>query len=528
MRRVFIAFCLCILAFGCGKKSLDKEHRPLKICFSEECRVLDPRLGGEEPTTHVIRMLFDGLVRRDREGNVVPAAAESYDVFENNTVYIFHLRNAFWSDGVPVTAHDFEYAWKKSLDPKTVSHGAQNFYIIKNAKESVEGIVPSSEVGVQALDDLTLRVELAYPVPYFIDALLCTMFCPIPRHLEQKDPMWAYRTDETFVSNGPFCLKKWHHGDMIVLEKNPYYWDRDNVSIPGIEACFVEDGMTQLCLFEKREIDWFGSAINKAPPEIYQAIQNTPLYETVESPTIYWYFINTEKFPFNHPKIRKAFSYALDRKGIADAAFHGVGRPAYGIISPCFGTGNPPQFEDHNFLLAQQLFKEALDELKLTVDTFPVITLQSVAGAENLTRTVLITQQNWQEAFGIKVEIKQSDWPCHFSSIQKGDYQIGVMRWLSYLFDPIYMLKTFQYKHDLVNMSNWESETYQALIEKSSYQADPVERNATLVEAEKFLMEEMPVIPICFLNIQYTRHEDLAGVLLPPSGEIDFKYVTFQ
>ena len=473
-------------------------------------------------------MLFDGLVRRDEQGNVVPAAAESYDILENNTVYIFHLRKALWSDGAPVTAHDFEYAWKKSLDPKTVSHGAQNFYIIKNAKPSVEGIVPSSEVGVKALDDLTLRVELEYPVPYFIDALLCTMFCPIPKHIEQQDPMWAFRSDESFVSNGPFRLKKWHHGDMIILEKNENYWDADSVSIPGIEACFVEDGMTQLCLFEKNQIDWFGSAINKAPPEIYQTIQKTPYYETVESPTIYWYFINTEKFPFNHPKIRKAFSYALDRRGIVEAAFEKVGRPAYGIISPCFGIDNPPQFEDRNLPLARKLFHEALEELELPIESFPVVTLKCVVGVENFTRTVLITQQNWQEAFGIKVEIQQSDWPSHFSSIQKGDYQIGVMRWLSYLFDPIYMLKTFQYKHDLVNMSNWESSTYQSLLEKSNYQADPAQRRCTLVEAERFLMEEMPVIPICFLNIQYTKHKDLAGVNLPQSGEIDFKYVTFQ
>lgn len=490
-------------------------------------RVLDPRLGGDEPATHVIRMLFDGLVRRDADGNVVPAAAERYEVFENNTVYLFYLRKAFWSDGTPVTAHDFEYAWKKSLDPKTVSHGAQNFYMIRNAKESVEGLVPSSEVGVEALDDLTLRVELAYPVPYFIDALLCTVFCPIPKHIDLEDPMWAYRTDYSFVSNGPFRLKRWQRGDSVLLEKNPFYWDVNNVKIPGIDACFVEDGMTQLYLFEKKEIDWFGSAINKAPPEVYKAIQTTKYYNTVESPTMYWYFINTDKFPFSNAKLRKAFAYALDRESIVNAAYEKVGFPAYGVISPCFGISNPDQFK-MDVAKAKKLFNEALEDLGLTLETFPVIKIKYVAGAENLSRTVQITQQNWQDAFGIRVELEQSDWPCHFSAIQKGDYQIGVMRWLSYLFDPIYMLKTFQYKHDLVNMSNWESSEYQALLDKSMYQADPEQRNATLVEAEKVLMEEMPLIPICFLNIQFTKREELTGVTLPPSGEIDFKYVTFQ
>jgi oligopeptide transport system substrate-binding protein len=527
--RLLVALLLIIGLFGCGKKSsTDPGERPLRICFSEDIRILDPRLGGEEPTTHVIRMLFDGLMRRDAEGKVVPAVAASFDVFENSTVYIFHLRETFWSDGHPVTAHDFEHAWKKSLDPKTLSHGSQNFYMIKNAKESVEGLVPSSEVGVVALDDLTLRVELAYPVPYFVDALLCTMFNPIPKHIDETDSMWAYRTDSTFVSNGPFQLKKWQHGDKIVLEKNPLYWDVSNVMVPGIEACFVEDGMTQLYLFEKKKIDFFGSSINKAPPEAYMSIRNTPCYSTVNSPTMYWYFVNTEKFPFNHSKIRRALAYALDRESIVNAAFEGVGHPAFGIISPCFDLTTDRQFEDHDLPRASALFDEALEELGLTKETFPPIKLKCVAGSKNLSRTVQITQQNWQDAFGIKVEIDQADWPCHFSSIQKGDYQIGVMRWLSYLFDPIYMLTTFQYKGDLVNMSNWESKKYQALLKKSNFQADPVMRNATLIEAEKVLMEEMPLIPICFLNIQFTKREELAGVTLPPSGEIDFKYVTFR
>ena len=527
--RVLVALLLLVVSFGCGKNATCKKgNRPLKICFSEEIRVLDPRLGGEEPTTHVIRMLFDGLMRRGADGKVVPAVAERYDVFENSTVYIFHLRETLWSDGEPVTAYDFEHAWKKSLDPKTLSHGAQNFYMIKNAKESVDGLVSPDEVGVLALDDLTLRVELTYPVPYFVDALLCTIFCPIPKHVDKADAMWTFRSDESFVSNGPFRLKKWHHGDDIILEKNLLYWDEKSVKIPGIEACFVEEGMTQLYLFEKHEIDWFGSVINKAPHEAYMSIRNTPCYDTKESPTMYWYFVNTEKFPFNHAKVRKAFSYALDRESIVNAAFEGMGQPALGIISPCFGLENPPQFQDQDVSLARKLFAEALKDLGLTTETFPVVNLKYVAGAKNLSRTVQITQQNWQEAFGIKVELQQADWPCHFSAIQKGDYQIGVMRWLSYLFDPIYMLKTFQYKHDLVNMSNWENKDYQALLEKSNFQANPEERNATLVEAERALMNEMPLIPICFLNIQFTKAEDLVGVILPLSGEIDFKYASFQ
>ncbi|QVL57939.1 MAG: peptide ABC transporter substrate-binding protein [Simkaniaceae bacterium] len=526
--RVLITSLLMVLAWSCGKKEVAPEKRPLNISFGAEVRTLDPRLGGEYPTAHLIRMLFDGLMRRDENGITAPAVAESFVISEDFKTYTFTLRETYWSDGKPVTAYDFEYAWKKSLDPKTLSHGAQNFYFIKNAKLSAEGKIPVDEVGARALDDKTFEVELEYPAPYFLEVLGCTLFHPVPKHLDEKDPNWVHRTDGTFVSNGPFKLKRWKRGDFISVVKNPYYWDREHVHLAEVKVNFIEDGMTQLYLYEKNKLDWLGSPVNKIPPEAIKSVKSDPSFASVPSPMVYWFFLNSETFPFHNKKIRQAFSYAISRNDIVDHIFDGNALPARGIVAPCFDLGNPPCFEDGNFEEAKKLFDEALEELKLTRETFSPITIKYASGVETLNRTAQTVQELWQKTFGIKVILHQADWPVQFTSIQKGDYQVGMMGWISFMGDPIYMLQTFKYKHDMVNMSNWESEEYLDLLEASNFEADPEKRNQILIAAEKVLMDEMPIIPICYVSMEFSKKPELIGVNLPPSGEIDFKFASFS
>lgn len=526
--RVIIASLLAIIVCSCGKKESPQENRHLNISFANEVRTLDPRLGGEYPTAHLIRMLFDGLMRRDEKGMTAPAVAESYVISEDFKTYTFTLRKTYWTDGKPVTAHDFVYAWKKSLDPKTLSHGAQNFYFIKNAKLSAEGKVPVDELGVCALDDYTLEVKLDYPAPYFLEVLGSTLFHPIPKHLDEKDPTWSHRTDGTFVSNGPFKLHKWKRGDYITVEKNPNYWDKEHVHLPKIKINFIDDGMTQLYMYEKNKLDWIGAPLNKIPQEALEDVKLDSSFASLPSPKVLWFFLNDEVFPFNNKKIRKALSWAINRQEIVDHIFDGNAFPAQGIIAPCFDLGNDPCFEDKNFDGAKTLFEEALAELELTKDTFPPIIIKYASGEETLNRVVQIIQEFWQKAFGVKVVLQQADWPVHFTEVQKGDYQVGMMGWYSFMGDPIYMLQTFKYKHDMVNMSNWESKDYLDLLEVSNHETIPQKRDEILIDAEKILMDEMPIIPICYLNIEFSKKPELVGVTLPASGEIDFKFANFS
>lgn len=519
------AFAFC----GCGKKSQHESSKhPLRIAFGHEARTLDPRLGGEYPTAHLIRMLFDGLMRPDAHGEIAPAVAEWYEVSSDHKTYIFHLRDSYWTDGEPVTAYDFEYAWKKSLNPETLGHGAQNFYFIKNAKLSAEGKVSVDEVGVQALDNKTFKVELEYPAPYFLDVTSCTLFYPIPKHLADNDSNWAGVTDDSFVSNGPFRLEKWLRGNKVIVKKSETYWDQGSVMLEEVQVNFVGDAMTQFYLYEKDEIDWVGAPIEQVHPEARQSLILDPGYQSLEGPTIFWMFVNTESFPLNNVDIRRALSVIIDRQGLVTHIQGGHGVAAGGIISPSFKMENPPHFCLEGKEKVEEIFKRGLREQGLTVDTFPTLTIRYVSTLESHSRIAQVVQQCWQETFGIKVNLEQADWPVHFTAIQKGDYQIGLMGWTSYLCDPIYMLQTFKYKKDMVNMSNWESKEYQKLLEASDHEPNPEKRQKLLISAEHILMEEMPVMPLYFRPMEFARKPELDGVNLPNSGEIDFKYARFS
>ncbi|MBF5058896.1 peptide ABC transporter substrate-binding protein [Candidatus Neptunochlamydia vexilliferae] len=523
---LFFLFIATICLFGCGKKksSLESTNSCLNISIGSNLRTLDPRLGGEDPAPHIIRMLFDGLFRRDKEGVLAPAVVESYELSEDKKVYTFYLKKTFWNDGAPVTAYDFEYAWKLSLQPETLSHGAQYFYIIKNAKACVNGKLSVDQLGIQAIDAHTFRVELENPTPYFLGLLDCPLFFPIPKHLAEKDLSWANRLDGTFVSNGPFKLERWKRNDYILVVKNENYWDQDCVQLPGIHLSFIEDSMTQFYLFEKGKLDWVGSPLNKLSSEVVDSLTTHLNFSTLEGPFVYWFFINIDRFPLNNKKLRQALSYAINRKNIVENIFNKRGEPAQAVVAPCFKLGGGAYFRDNNVLLARRLFEEALEELNLTRETFPQIHLKYASGFEAFSRIAQEVQEIWRKELGIHINLEQADWPVHFTAVQKGGYDVGFMGWRTFTYDPIYMLQNFKHKNDMVNMSNWENEKYLELLEQSDREPDPEKRKKILIAAEQLLIEEMVVIPICFLNQNFSFSPRLSGVLVQASGDIDFKF----
>ncbi|MCB1085097.1 MAG: peptide ABC transporter substrate-binding protein [Chlamydiia bacterium] len=525
MKKVLLFFLLSIFVCACGKKEESKDERKvLKLAFRDKVRTLDPRYGGETPASHMIRMLYDGLCRRGVDGNIYPALAKRYDISEDQLTYTFHLRESEWSDGTPLTAYDFEHSWKTSLDPNTLGHGAQNFYVIKNAKKVVKGQLPVDAAGIRAIDDLTLVVTLEYPTPYLMEIISCTLFYPVPKHLDKANSHWATNPEASFVSNGPFRVKSWQKGNRIVVEKNPNYWDVDNVKLDEIEVAIVEDPMTHLYLFEKGEIDWLGAPLNETPPDAITTLRKEYSVQSFESPFVYWFFVNTEKFPFTNQKLRQALAYAIHRQELVEGIFDHNASPAMGILSPCFKMGNPPFFLDGNQEKARELFNEALEEIHLNLETFPEIVVNYPANSDTTHRLVQAIQQQWKKALGLEVKLQQLDWPVHFTKIQNGDYQLGFMGWTSYIGDPIYMLKTFMFRDDTVNMSNWESESFQARIDASNLELDPEKRMVYLREAEAILMDEMPILPLFFKKLEFSKKPGVSGVACPATGEIDFKF----
>ncbi len=514
MKKTSLFLLIIFLSTACSD-NMKSNKKTLELNYLSDVNSLDPRFGYEIPANHTVKMLFEGLMRVSPKGELIAAAAQSYAVSEDKKTYLFYIRPAKWSNGQPVRAYDFEYAWKSVIDPSIPTQGAADFYPIKNVEKIVKGELTLDAAGVKAIDDTTLLVELEYPSPYFLELTASSAYSPVHAKTSQIDP-----TIEMYaISNGPFVLKQWHPHDCICLEKNPTYWNAEAVNFENIHISIVEDVSTQLALFEKGKSDWFGKPFAKLPLDAVPTLEKNRQLTYIPERAVYWYFLNTQKFPFNHPKIRKAFGLAMSRQQIVDHVLKEGEQVAMSVNRAC------SYFQDADTEQALVLFEEALAELDLTRESFPTIPL-SYCGIEANHRIACVAQRQWEDIFAIKVKLDPQEWTLYYDNLSTGNFLIGGMSWHSRIRDPIYNLQLFKYANDRLNMSFWENTQYQVLLDQAQQELDEAKRADLLAQSEALLMDEMPVIPIYFLTISYAKNKALESVYISDLNEIDFAWAT--
>ncbi len=525
---------MCLFAFlGCSKNdnsstsSKKSSGDLLPISFGTEIRSLDPSIGIDGQSQVTIKMLFEGLMTFDLKGNLIPALARSYNISADLKTYTFTLRDCNWSNGEPITAYDFEYSWKKIIGGNGKGSSVHNYYPIKNVRSIIKGEKSVDEAGVKAIDAKTFVVELEYPAPYFLEAVATCSFFPVNAKIDKTYPEWVTQVGDLFICSGPFVLEKHKHNDELILLKNPEYWDAEHVKLPGIKIAIVKEANTQLIMYEKGELAWIGKPFSLLPPDAVPTLKNHHEFCFVPSMGVHWYFINTGIFPFNNKKMRKAFSYAIDRKKITDHVVQTGEEPAFGVLPKTLEISSVPYFSDNNLTEARKLFAEALQELGITKEQLPQIVL-SYHTHEYHQRTAQVIQEQWENAFGIQVKLEQEEWKVHYQKLLSGNYQIGCMSWHSWLRDPIYIMQTFRYRFDGINMSRWENPQYQRLLDAAEQESNKEKRRAIFFEAEKLLMEEMPIIPIYFTSICYAKKNGLKDVYVSDLNQIDFRWASFE
>ena len=257
MIQTFMMALLLMGLAGCGRP-VDKNSckQELRACLKSNPVNMDPRVGVDSASEGVLRMLYTGLVYTDHDEKTALGLAESYEVSDDYRVYIFHLKKTFWSDGSPLTAKDFEESWKGMLHAKFLSFNSNLVHLIKNAKAAMQEKISADEVGVKALDDLTLRVELETPHTTFNNFLTNGIFYPLHSSTRNQAPNYS-----NYIGCGPFKLKKYVFNDTVIVEKNPYYWDADVVKLEEVKFYIVKDEGTALLMFQKGDIDWRGNEL---------------------------------------------------------------------------------------------------------------------------------------------------------------------------------------------------------------------------------------------------------------------------
>ncbi|MFD2371846.1 peptide ABC transporter substrate-binding protein [Brevibacillus sp. GCM10020057] len=497
----------------------EKKPQVLRINLHSEPPTADPGIAEDTTSGAVILATFDGLTRIGADEKPHEAAAESYTVSDDKLTYTFKIRDAKWSNGDPVTAHDFEYAWKRALDPKTASNYAYQLYYIKNGEKANKGEAKLDDVGVKALDDKTLEVKLENPTPFFLELLAFRTYFPVNQKVVEANGKWAGEA-ATHVGNGPFKIESWEHKSKMVLVKNENYWDKDNVKLDKIEFSMVEDENTELSMFENGELDWAGAPMSSLPTDAIPALKEQGKITTKPIAGTYWYKFNTEKPPFNNVKIRKAFAFAIDRQGLIDNILQTGQLPATGAVPPSMVLNPNGYFKDNDVETAKKLLDEGMKELGIS--KLPPITL-SYNTSEAHKKIAEAIQDQWKKNLGVDVKLENKEWKVYLEDLHEGNFQVGRMGWLGDFNDPINFLELYKDKNGGNNDTRWENPKFKELLNKSSLESDLDKRKQILAEAEQVLMDDMPIMPIYFYTESWVQNPNVKGVQITGLGDIDWK-----
>jgi oligopeptide transport system substrate-binding protein len=508
---------LLMVCFACSSNS----QNALRMNLGAEPHTLDPRKARDLQSMTITKMFFEGLSRVNRDEVAECALANKVDISEDGKIYIFHLREAVWNTGSKVTAHDFVYAWSTVLDPHFPADQAFQLYVIKNGKACKDGRVIFEQVGVKALDDQTLQVELEHPIPYFLELTALPVYFPVSQKVDEAHPHWA-TSAQTLVGNGPFTIKEWKHNDHIHAVKSLNYWDASNVKLKEIDFVMVDEP-TELQMYEKGELDWAGSPLSTLPCVALKNLKKQGQLQVKPFLATYFFRTNIESSPFQHPLMRKAFALALHRSELIEHVTQGQQLPATGLIPPVMGVQQQPYFKDGDQEAAKELFKEALIAEGFTLETLPTVTLLYSAGERNhlIAQTV---QQQWRAALGITVELQAVERKVFYDRISKKNFQLAVGSWTADFGDSMNFLEIFKFRASGSNNTGWENLKYRQLLDEALEVHNIEERQKIFQECESILMQEMPIIPLFHYTLLYVSNQNVKGVVLSQLGGLDFKW----
>jgi oligopeptide transport system substrate-binding protein len=486
----------CLVACQTSPSGVRKSHSEIRVNIAGEPATLDPRKGADLLSSSLHFILFEGLTRLRPDGTIALAGAESIDISDDRLTYTFHLRDTKWSDGTPVTAYDYETSWKQILDPRFPAANAHLFYPIKEAAAAKKGRCALEDVGIHSRDNKTLIVELENPTPYFLELTAFCVFFPVNRSIDRKFPDWAYHSDARFVSNGPFKMSSWKHREELVFDKNPEYWQADQITLNTIKLSMISDEMTALHMYEHGELDLIGMPFSPLPAD---ALSHLSTKETLKTQPVAGSTIcvfNTNTFPFQNLNMRKAFALAMNRASIVENITQLGEEIATGIIPPVLKNhSSSPFYTDNDVKQARAHFEMGLKELGISADDLHGITYHYNT-TELHQKVAQALQHQWYEVLGVKIKLVSVEHKVLLDKLAKREITFAQTIWLAQYSDQMNILERYASKENVKNYAGWENSQFKTLLDQSALESDPAARRAALLAAEQLFVDEMPVAPI--------------------------------
>ncbi|MFJ5963702.1 peptide ABC transporter substrate-binding protein [Bacillus sp. NPDC093026] len=507
---------------GKGSASNTSGEKVLTLNNEDEPTSFDPPIGFNNVSWQGLNNLMEGLTRLDEKHEPSPAMAEKWEISDDGKTYTFHLRDGIkWSNGDPVLASDFEYAWKRLLDPKTGSSAAFLAYMIDGGEAFNSGKGKKEDVKVSAVNDKTLKVTLAFPQKSFLNIVANPAFFPVNQKVVEKDPNWA-KNAKTFVGNGPFKLTEWKHDESFTMKKSETYWDQQEVKLDQVKWLMISDRNTDYQMFQSGDLD---TAF--VPAERSEDLLKSKDVQIEDQAGLFFYRLNVNMEPFQNKNIRKAFQMAINPQDIVDYVTKNDEKPARAFVSPSIPDTDGEDFREAGGDLvtydpdeAAKLLEKGLKEENYS--KLPPVTLTYSTKPENKKKAEAI-QQQLKETLGVDIKLANMEANV-FAEDQKAlKFQFSQSSFLADYADPINFLESFQ-TGNAMNRTGWTNEKYDQMIKKARREADEQKRSGILHDAEKLLMEEAPIIPIHFYNQVYLQKEGVKGIVRHPVGYIELKW----
>lgn len=509
----------------------------LRVSIAVDLTDFNPLTESTAEGSEMLLTMMDTLVRQGENGTLEMGSglAETWDVSEDLLTYTFHLRDAMYADGTPITAQDFEYTWKKVLAPETASEYAYMLYTIEGAEAYNIGEGSIDDVAIKALDEKTLEVKLVNPIDYFIGTLVIPQFSVVPEGSVEEWGEDFYMDTEHMAFSGPFMMTEWVESQYIVVEKNPNYWDAGSVKLDKITFDLSTETGTIVGNYETDQID-----VMLVQADYLDMYRDRAGFTPVTEPVTEYVMFNCEDEFFSNLKIRQAFSMALDRMTYINDYMKTGSTPAYGFIPSGVAGSGGSDFRSNNGDLytdlgngatleeAVALLDEGLAEVgKTREDLSAYLSLVIGEGDANL-KTAQIFQQMWQTGLGVSLEVKSLAYAMRQEQYATDTWTLGKEGWGADYNDAMSFLELFT-TDSPYNKSNYSNPEYDALIEKANTLHGD-ERLVVMEEAEKLLISTDCVIaPTFFQTRSWVAKDNVKGIIRNGVGlRCDYKYAYLE
>ncbi|WP_445436258.1 peptide ABC transporter substrate-binding protein [Candidatus Borreliella tachyglossi] len=491
-RAIVVLIAIFIATLSCSEDN--KEPVVFKVALGAEPVSLDAHLCDDYVGVQIVSELFEGILKGEpRTGGYRSGLAKSWDVSLDETVYTFHLREGLvWSDGVPITAEGIRKSYIRVLDKDL---GASNVDMIKssikNAEEYFNGLVGEVDLGIKAIDNMTLEITLVHPKPYFLDMLVHQVFVPVPVHaVERYGNKWT--EPENIVVSGPFKLKDKIFNEAVVLEKNPMYYNSEKIVLDKLVFVTVRDAMDIYDMYQNDEIDAILNSV-AIPSQLIRDIKLRDDYYSSDIHSVYFYSLNTKVKPLDDVRVRQALSLAINRRTLVYNVLENGAKPTRRIAS----NYKNYTYGRKLFLYSPKKAKKLLAEAGYPNGRrFPNIKIKY--NKNEIHQTVAeFVQNSWKKALNIDIDLEIEEGINYIKDLKNGNYNISNNVSLVGYADPRYFLNMFTTNNSQLSSYGYSNSKYDELVKQSDLEKDIVKRQAILRRAEAIIVEDdFPVIPI--------------------------------